>query len=252
LFSSAVDPFSGQPELKHAAVTLSLVKPLQQMVLYTREAIEQSVLAKLSDYYVITVLEHAFMYRLALLPSSLSANEDWLNTEKLESAESKIRHAEDTERLETWKTQISQCLAEQYEVLSFADEGSTNSHSLALDAGKLQLFCHTTNPTSLSHSEWLNHLFAQASLEPEQINRLLQHRPEPSFLLGKQICSCFKVHEDTIVDAIKKGTATVSDLGASLKCGTNCGSCKSELKQLIEQHSELNSNPNKIDISVEI
>ena len=65
---------------------------------------------------------------------------------------------------------------------------------------------------------------------------LLNMQPDEAFTQGKLVCSCFKVGENTIVDAIKGGCDSVDSLGKQLKCGTNCGSCKSELSQMVKQH----------------
>lgn len=50
---------------------------------------------------------------------------------------------------------------------------------------------------------------------------------------GRIICSCFSVGERAIGDAIASGCHTPAELGAKLKCGTNCGSCIPELKALL-------------------
>ncbi|WP_420936010.1 (2Fe-2S)-binding protein [Alteromonas sp. A081] len=52
-------------------------------------------------------------------------------------------------------------------------------------------------------------------------------------MLGKIVCSCFSVREKTITTAIEQGNNSVSGLGDALKCGTNCGSCKTELASLL-------------------
>jgi assimilatory nitrate reductase catalytic subunit len=52
---------------------------------------------------------------------------------------------------------------------------------------------------------------------------------------GKLICSCHRVSEEKIVDAIEQGCQSTEDLGKKLKCGTNCGSCIPELNHLITQ-----------------
>jgi assimilatory nitrate reductase catalytic subunit len=70
----------------------------------------------------------------------------------------------------------------------------------------------------------------------EQLHGLLNMQPDEAFTQGKLVCSCFKVGENTIVDAIKGGCDSVDSLGKQLKCGTNCGSCKSELSQMVKQH----------------
>lgn len=52
---------------------------------------------------------------------------------------------------------------------------------------------------------------------------------------GQLICSCHRVSEPKIVDAIKAGCRSTEELGQKLKCGTNCGSCIPELNHLITQ-----------------
>lgn len=55
---------------------------------------------------------------------------------------------------------------------------------------------------------------------------------------GAIICSCFSVGVNAIVASISSGQCTSVDaLGKQLKAGTNCGSCRSELQGLINDHS---------------
>lgn len=52
---------------------------------------------------------------------------------------------------------------------------------------------------------------------------------------SKLVCSCFRVTDTQIVRAMKnQGCASLSEVQKALKCGTNCGSCVSEIKQIIE------------------
>ncbi|WP_236638435.1 (2Fe-2S)-binding protein [Mangrovicoccus ximenensis] len=51
---------------------------------------------------------------------------------------------------------------------------------------------------------------------------------------GAIICSCFSVGVNTIIDAIEKGNlADVEAIGAACRAGTNCGSCKAELRAIL-------------------
>ncbi len=50
---------------------------------------------------------------------------------------------------------------------------------------------------------------------------------------SRLICSCFKVSEQRIVEAIEAGASSAEALGEQLNCGTNCGSCIPELNSLI-------------------
>ena len=51
------------------------------------------------------------------------------------------------------------------------------------------------------------------------------------------ICSCWEVGESQIAAAIDAGANSVDALGESLHCGTQCGSCIPELKQLLIDNS---------------
>ncbi|MEM9433911.1 MAG: molybdopterin-dependent oxidoreductase [Pseudomonadota bacterium] len=54
--------------------------------------------------------------------------------------------------------------------------------------------------------------------------------PDP----GPVLCSCFGTGVNTIVDAIEtKGLLSVEQIGTALSAGTNCGSCRPEIAQLI-------------------
>ncbi|QBJ26417.1 nitrate reductase [Haematobacter massiliensis] len=58
-------------------------------------------------------------------------------------------------------------------------------------------------------------------------------RPDP----GAIVCACFNVGVNTIAAAIAGGAVTVETLGAALKAGTNCGSCRAEIRGLIHAHT---------------
>ena len=52
---------------------------------------------------------------------------------------------------------------------------------------------------------------------------------------GRVVCNCLNVTEPAILEAIAAG-ADLAALQATLKCGTECGSCVPELKRLIAGH----------------
>ena len=62
---------------------------------------------------------------------------------------------------------------------------------------------------------------------------MLVRGPDP----GPIICACFSVGANSIVDAVTGGGClTVEAIGAVLKAGTNCGSCRGEIRAIIEAH----------------
>jgi assimilatory nitrate reductase catalytic subunit len=50
---------------------------------------------------------------------------------------------------------------------------------------------------------------------------------------GRLVCSCWEVGESQILESIGQGASSVQALGERLRCGTQCGSCIPELKQLL-------------------
>lgn len=58
---------------------------------------------------------------------------------------------------------------------------------------------------------------------------------------GPIVCACFEIGRNQILDAVRGGCRTVSDVGAVAKAGTNCGSCRAEISRLIEDARVLES-----------
>ena len=82
---------------------------------------------------------------------------------------------------------------------------------------------------------WLEALAAEEELDGAARTSLLAGRAgagRPA--TGRIVCSCFQVGFDSIVAAIRTGRlASPAEIGAALKAGTNCGSCIPELKEIL-------------------
>ncbi|RWH78500.1 MAG: nitrate reductase [Mesorhizobium sp.] len=52
--------------------------------------------------------------------------------------------------------------------------------------------------------------------------------------LGAIVCSCFGVGANQIAEAVRGGCTSVEAIGATLHAGTNCGSCRAEIRTIIE------------------
>jgi assimilatory nitrate reductase catalytic subunit len=53
---------------------------------------------------------------------------------------------------------------------------------------------------------------------------------------GATVCSCFGVGANQIAAATRAGCATVAAIGEALQAGTNCGSCRGEIREIIDAH----------------
>ncbi len=54
---------------------------------------------------------------------------------------------------------------------------------------------------------------------------------------SRLVCSCLRVSEQRIVDAItRQGVSELAGLQALLGCGSNCGTCLPEIDKLLIKH----------------
>jgi assimilatory nitrate reductase catalytic subunit len=54
---------------------------------------------------------------------------------------------------------------------------------------------------------------------------------------GATVCSCFGIGANEIAGAVQRGCRTVAAIGETLQAGTNCGSCRAEIRTIIEHAS---------------
>jgi assimilatory nitrate reductase catalytic subunit len=201
LFSDANDPLSGQPELKHAAVSLQKLSYQSYGQAVSKTALNNDQLKEMLDFWVLTPLEHGHLLTFASHSSLVELQNSMAGMLDLEAQ---------------WLSQSS----------------PSHSNHVALDEQSLLagIFIQT-RITELSPT-WLDRMLGLPTLSNSQIQALLRAKEEDE---GALICSCFKVGEKAIVTAIAQGADSVTELGQLLKCGTNCGSCKSELSQLLKK-----------------
>jgi assimilatory nitrate reductase catalytic subunit len=66
--------------------------------------------------------------------------------------------------------------------------------------------------------------------------QLLAGRPgEKTKDRGPIVCACFEVGRNEIMEAVtRNGATTVAAVGACLKAGTNCGSCRTDIRRVLD------------------
>ena len=212
LYQSVVDPLSGQAECKHGTVNIVKAPFVQYMQLFTKNELVIN-----SDFWLKVNASNCFNYQLAL-------NEP--QSDLLYYCQTLTGLQGQWSAMNTAKAMHVQCI--QNDQLAFVGVISNEQKEISL--------------------EWINHLSAEPLLTFTQLQSLLYATPDEEFTQGVQVCSCFKVREQPIINAIKNGANTVEQLGSELKCGTNCGSCKTQLSQLIKQHYKAGSS--SIDVAV--
>lgn len=203
LVSAFTDPLSGQPESKHSTVAVKPYQPAWQGFILSR-----SELQSLPDGYWAKVREkECFRYVLA-----------------------------DEATPENWKETVHQWLGDDGNWIELEDSKNGGYRAAKMQDGKLDaLLVVSENDSAMTHN-WLASQFAEDEITNDTRRALLSGRPAgPMKDIGRIICSCFTVGINTIVEAIKEqGLVDVDQIGAALKAGTNCGSCKPELAVILE------------------
>ncbi|MDP3544887.1 MAG: molybdopterin-dependent oxidoreductase [Phreatobacter sp.] len=83
-------------------------------------------------------------------------------------------------------------------------------------------------------------LFARAHLEPADRRALLSGRSADGLAdAGPTVCACFAIGLTAVRCAISDGATDVDAVGRATKAGTNCGSCRSEIRKLIAREGQL-------------
>ena len=201
LTSSAVDPVSGQPELKFIAVSANRYAPAWHAFAVSCVAIATAG----SDYFAIAPATGGWRAELA----GLAAPDDW-----------------------TAFARKTLTLDDDVEIVAYHDDaGQRRFVAFAGETFAGALFV-AREPVAAARS-WLAERLGER-IAPEDRLKLLAGRPgAESRDRGPTVCACFDVGRNEILEAAAQGCATVAAIGARLKAGTNCGSCRGEISQLV-------------------
>jgi assimilatory nitrate reductase catalytic subunit len=205
LYTDANDKISGQPELKHAAIKLQKVSYQHYGQLYIQQDLKVELLGEYFDYFVTSQVDKGQLVFFAT-----------------DEASATIKR----------KLQLQLPLNDEWISAAGPDLNST----CAMRQGVTSMIMFISSKSIEVDPNWINSLLNSENVTSQQLHGLLNMQPDEQFKQGKLVCSCFKVGENTIIDAIKTGCDSVDSLGRELQCGSNCGSCKSELSQMLKQH----------------
>nr|WP_240969477.1 (2Fe-2S)-binding protein [Sneathiella limimaris] len=92
------------------------------------------------------------------------------------------------------------------------------------------------SPVSVSRS-WLCAKFEEDFSDPVERYKLIAGRaPVNEIDKGAIVCSCLSVGANEIAAAVQAGYCNVGAIGKKTKAGTNCGSCRSEIAEIIKKN----------------
>ena len=122
------------------------------------------------------------------------------------------------------------------EMLAYHDRGSGEHRFALFDGDQLEAaMFFSRHPVGVSRN-WLAAQLAGATEGANRLRLLAGRGGHDGPDHGAIICSCFSVGINQIAALIgARRAATVKDVGALLKAGTNCGSCKPEIGRIINE-----------------
>jgi assimilatory nitrate reductase catalytic subunit len=242
LLSARVDPHSGQPESKVEAVALAAVPMAQWLTLLSREPLPDALFNGEQQVAIGTDIgaSSAVAGSCSTTSGISTANAptssprfaywDWRPVKDGYCYRFATTCALDATQLRAWLQAAPAAAAAR--LIDFHDASQHDHRMLLLRDQDLQaaLFSAAT-PYQLPPAEWLQRLMSKPVPANEWL--LLAGRELDSSSKGALICSCHEVGKDEIIAAIRMGARDTQSLGKLLRCGTGCGSCIPELKQVL-------------------
>jgi assimilatory nitrate reductase catalytic subunit len=212
LVNADTDPWSGQPELKHTPVAVTLLAMRWSGFLLSRRSFRPTGLIHWSKRAVVG----GWLYELA---GPEPASDGILLARRL----------------------IDSLPREN--AIEYADARRGLFRAALTDAAGALTECLYVGPADArAERDWLLALFAARRPLSDGGRRALLsgHPPMAMPSEGQIVCSCFQVGRDRIAETVRRERiADVAALGRRLQCGTNCGSCLPELREIIAHERRL-------------
>jgi len=208
LVNPAVCPISGEPEFKHTPVR---IEPFG------------------AAWY-------GFALAARRLPMTRAEHVDyWVAVPGLRFCRYEMAGRETPEDATAWARRLLNIGTRAIDLIEYRDDAAGVYRAAHVDGGALEACVFMAKASSLPARTWLSSLFLQDGLEECDRTALLAGRPaDPAADTGPQVCSCFGVGRNTIVEAIRaESLKTPAAVGEALNAGTNCGSCVPEIKALL-------------------
>jgi assimilatory nitrate reductase catalytic subunit len=203
LVPAKVDPLSAQPALKMAEV---LVEPVETRIYGFLVAARRPALD--TGYWAIAAADGGVRGELAWFDEPA----DW----------------------QDWLKRAFE-LPDDTIIESMVDARSGRRSFAIVEDGQLVAALYTAPDPVLVSRQWAANLLTATELSASTV---LAGRPGADVPdSGAIVCSCFSVGINTITAAVvQEGCSTVEAVGACTRAGTNCGSCRAEIRGIIDAY----------------
>ena len=202
LIGAAADPVSGQPELKGAPVAARRFGAAWHAFVVSAQRIANDQ----ADYFALARAKKGWRAEFA----GVTAPADW-----------------------TAFARRTLALDDDADVMAYHDAAAGRRRFVAFQDGVFAAALFAAAEPVVVARSWIVERLGEPVAPAERL-RLVVGRPGPGARdRGPVVCACFDVGQNEILEAATQGCGTVAAVGAWLKAGTNCGSCRVEIAKLI-------------------
>ena len=199
--NAEVDPISGQPELKHTPVRLVRFQAAWHGFLLARHDLGTD----LADW-------------TALLPAAETVwRHELAGSDAPEAAFARLR-----------------ALFGDAPWMQLSDPAQGLFRAALIIGGRLEACLFIGPDHELPARDWLVGRFALDALAPAERRGLLAARPADGKMPEPPVCVCHAVGANQIRHAIAAGNGDLDAIGRATRAGTNCGSCRPEIRALLQ------------------
>ncbi|MES9958819.1 MAG: molybdopterin-dependent oxidoreductase [Sedimenticola sp.] len=205
LVNPVTDPFSGQPESKHAPVGIRHWRAQWYGFLLSRRELD----LKGCGYWSKARGNSIWRYHIAGNQSPA----DWADLAR------------------QWVCSDQ----DNVEWVEYADSTRNQYRAARIVDNELESCLYVGATKSLPDHDWIEPIFLNGRVQDHERIALLSGRPlQEGQDQGPTVCACFGVGSNQVKELINSGEITsVEQITERLKAGGNCGSCLPELKQLL-------------------
>jgi len=207
LTNPAVDPVSGEPELKHTPVAIEPFAADWYGVIYSRAPLPPPDAAWWTRVTGAEFTRHELVGR---------SHPDWSGKAR---------------------DMLGVAATPDADWIEYRDPARGLYRGAWLVGERLMACIYIDGRPTLPDRAWLAGLFAARQLTAPMRSSLLAARALEGTDQGALVCSCFGVGRHAIAACARQlgPAATPVEIGKRLKCGTNCGSCLPEIQALIQE-----------------
>jgi len=159
---------------------------------------------------------------------------DWLAHARIAVPDGEALTFASVERPAALQAFLSNWLGRAATPIGRVDESAERFHSASLADGRLEMLLHVAPKFDRAALDAAIALLARDQIPADERRFALAGGPlDEGASASPLVCACFAVRRAAIETAIVQGAASVEAVGRATRAGTNCGSCRAEIRQVV-------------------